>query len=247
MINKKELFAMLALMTLVFIIFSGSSKASESEIQSANQTIESAQNTQAVQYAEVEKTRINADAERASAQTKNKKDKVKADSISQTGQTKKTPPKEISKPTTPPEKVSSAKIEWFPYDKGLALAKKTSKFMFIDYTATWCGWCKKMEAETFSKPEVIEMLNTYFVPIKIWSDKDNPLDIEGYKITEKNYANGKGITGYPTFDFEAPTREMLTRFSGYRDAATLMKYLTQVKSYLDTATTGPGKTPKTGK
>jgi len=136
---------------------------------------------------------------------------------------------------------ASDKINWMAYDKGVAVAKKTNKHMFVDFTATWCGWCKKMEKETFNQPEVIAMLNNNFIPIKVWGDLDNALNIDGYKISEKEFANSRGIQGYPTFVFETPARQAITAFSGYRDAATLMNYLTQVKKYIDTVSTGGAK------
>lgn len=154
------------------------------------------------------------------------------------------------KPTTPPSKTSSADttkaaatkvVNWMSYDEGVALAKRANKHMFVDFTASWCGWCKKMEKETFNQPEVIAMLNDNFVPIKVWGDSENQLDIDGYKISEKDFANSRGVQGYPTFVFESPARQPLTGFSGYRDAATLMNYLNQVKKYIDTASTDKAK------
>ncbi|PWB74267.1 hypothetical protein C3F09_04105 [candidate division GN15 bacterium] len=152
-----------------------------------------------------------------------------------------------SSPAPAPKKADSTavastnKINWLAYDKGVAEAKKTNKHMFVDFTATWCGWCKKMEKETFSQPEVISMLNKNFVPVRVWGDLDNQLSIDGYKITEKEFANSRGVQGYPTFVFETPSREPITGFSGYRDAATLMNYLNQVKKYVDTVGTGSAK------
>lgn len=140
-------------------------------------------------------------------------------------------------------KVSAAgKINWLAYDKGAAEAKKSNKHMFIDFTASWCGWCKKMEKETFSQPDVIAMLNNNFIPIKVWGDSESQLNIDGYKVTEKEFAGSRGVQGYPTFVFESPARESITGFSGYRDAPTLMNYLTQVKKFIDTAGTAAPKT-----
>jgi uncharacterized protein YyaL (SSP411 family) len=156
---------------------------------------------------------------------------------------------DAAKPSTPPSKGStdttktsvSKQVNWMAYDEGVALAKKANKHMFVDFTASWCGWCKKMEKETFNQPEVIAMLNDNFIPIKVWGDSESQLDIDGYKISEKDFANSRGVQGYPTFVFESPARQPLTAFSGYRDAATLMNYLNQVKTYIDTASTGKTK------
>ena len=157
-------------------------------------------------------------------------------------ETKKATPVAATKASDTTKVVAADKINWMSYDKGAAEAKKANKHMFVDFTASWCGWCKKMEKETFSQPEVIAMLNNNFIPIKVWGDSESQLNIDGYKISEKEFAGSRGVQGYPTFVFESPTREAITGFSGYRDAPTLMNYLTQVKKYIDTASASAPKT-----
>jgi len=130
---------------------------------------------------------------------------------------------------------AARRINWHAYDDGIALAKKSNKFMLIQFTSKSCGYCRRMEAESFSRPEVIDLLNKNFVPIRVWGDSDSMLNLDGYQISEKQYSISKGITGYPTFFFEAPTREQLVSFIGYRDTQSLVQYLSQVKTYIDTA------------
>ncbi|MEE8149897.1 MAG: DUF255 domain-containing protein, partial [candidate division Zixibacteria bacterium] len=66
------------------------------------------------------------------------------------------------------EKKTSAGIEWLSYDEGLIKAKKEGKHLFVDFTAKWCGWCKKMDKTTFIEPEIVKMLNDDFVAVKVW-------------------------------------------------------------------------------
>lgn len=198
----------------------------------AKVAVESADSARNAFLAENEKQRILAEAEREKARNDSLALAARARPTVQTGYVTRG--------------ASATQIGWVPYDEGVAVAKKTNRHMFVDFTATWCGWCKKMEKETFSQPEVIAMLNNNFIPIKVWGDLGNSLNIDGYKITEKEFANSRGVQGYPTFVFETPARQPITSFSGYRDAATLMNYLTQVKKYIDTvsadgAKAAPGK------
>jgi len=185
------------------------------------------ESVKAAVVAESEKQRIRTEAEREKARKDSLALAARAKQASQTGYATRG--------------ASPTQIGWVPYDEGLAVAKRTNKHMFVDFTATWCGWCKKMEKETFNRPEVIAMLNNNFIPIKVWGDLDNSLNIDGYKISEKEFAKSRGVQGYPTFVFETPAREAITSFSGYRDAATLMNYLNQVKKYIDTIGTGGAK------
>lgn len=149
-------------------------------------------------------------------------------------------PKEAT-PTTP----TPEGIQWVSYDVGLERAEKENKHVFIDFTAKWCGYCKKMEAETFSQPEVIAMVNANFIPVKVDGDSQKELDVDGFKITESNLTKQEfGVRGYPTFWFLKPDGTKLGAISGYRPASVMMEALSFVKDeqYDTTSTDTAGST-----
>lgn len=121
-----------------------------------------------------------------------------------------------------------AKINWLSFDKGLAAleADSSGKHMFVDITASWCGWCKKMEREAFSDSAVISMLNNNFIPVKVWGDSDNILDIEGYQISERNLAKSEfKVSGYPCFYFLTPDKTKVGPLRGYQKTNKLIQAL----------------------
>src|SRR5882724_270842 len=52
-------------------------------------------------------------------------------------------------------RVSAADLNWLTdLPKAQAQAKIENKLVLLDFTGSdWCGWCKKLDAETFSKSE----------------------------------------------------------------------------------------------
>ncbi len=121
-------------------------------------------------------------------------------------------------------------IKWLSYDEGLAKAKKEGKHLFIDFTAKWCGYCKKMDKTTFIEPDVVNMLNNDFIPVKVDGDSEKEMDIDGYKVTEKSLSKLEyKVRGYPTFWFVDPQGTKLGAVSGYQPATNLLGTLQYVK------------------
>ncbi|HOD67313.1 MAG TPA: thioredoxin fold domain-containing protein [candidate division Zixibacteria bacterium] len=136
-----------------------------------------------------------------------------------------------------------AEIQWVAYDVGLQRAAAEKKHVLVDFTAKWCGFCKKMDRETFAKPEVVEMINANFIPVKVDGDSQKELNVNGYKITEANLAKKEfGVRGYPTFWFLKSDGSKLGQITGYRPPDVMMEALSYVKDeQYDTTKT---ETPK---
>jgi thioredoxin-related protein len=117
-------------------------------------------------------------------------------------------------------------IEWVPLDTGLTLAGADNKHVFVNFTTSWCGYCKKMNRTTFADPEVIQKMYDDFVAVKVDGDSRDTLEIDGYKITERNLARAEfGVRSYPTYWFLSPEGEKLGRIKGYQFKPQLMEYL----------------------
>ncbi len=58
------------------------------------------------------------------------------------------------------------KLKWLSWNEGYPKAKETGKILLIDMYTDWCGWCKKMDRDTYSKKEVIDLINEHFIPVK---------------------------------------------------------------------------------
>ena len=50
--------------------------------------------------------------------------------------------------------------------RGRSSSDKKGKLYFIDFYTTWCGWCKRMDRDTFSNTTVAKLMNKYYTPIK---------------------------------------------------------------------------------
>jgi thiol:disulfide interchange protein DsbD len=80
-------------------------------------------------------------------------------------------------------------IAWVhDFEEGMAKAAEEGKPVMVDFYADWCTWCKKLDADVFSRPDVAQASRD-FVAIKVDTDEDPE--------TESKY----GVSGLPTVVF----------------------------------------------
>lgn len=60
---------------------------------------------------------------------------------------------------------SQAQVNWHTIDDA-AQAKIGTRIYFVDFYTSWCGWCKKMDRDTYADPIVVKILNKYYYPVK---------------------------------------------------------------------------------
>lgn len=101
-------------------------------------------------------------------------------------------------------------IQWTDsLEKGLAQAKKENKPALIDFYADWCGWCERLDKDTYTDPKVIE-LSKRFVMIKV--------NTEGERRNTIKY----GVRSLPTIVITNAQGKEIGRVTGYRPASSFL-------------------------
>jgi thioredoxin-related protein len=126
----------------------------------------------------------------------------------------------------PADSNEKPEIHWLDYSQGIKKADSDSvRHVIIDFTASWCGWCKKMDATTFQDSAVIDYINTNFIPVRVWGDSRDTLNVDGYKITQAALAKEFGVNGYPAFWFVNPEGLRIGPLPGYHPPERFIKFL----------------------
>jgi len=85
-------------------------------------------------------------------------------------------------------------VQWYPWGKeALNKAREEDKLIFLSIGYSTCRWCHNMNRESFQDEEVGEILNKYFVPIKV--DREEKPDIDKVYMTFSDAITGSG--GWP--------------------------------------------------
>jgi len=69
-------------------------------------------------------------------------------------------------------KQSASKISWWDWDEqAFQAARSEAKPVLLALTATWCHWCHVMDRTTYADPQVIELVNGSFIPVRVDVDQ----------------------------------------------------------------------------
>ena len=92
-------------------------------------------------------------------------------------------------------------VDWYPWgEEALRRAQAEDKPIFLSIGYAACHWCHVMAHESFEDHQTAELMNTYFVNIKV--DREERPDIDSIYMSATVAMNGSG--GWPTSIFLTP-------------------------------------------
>jgi thioredoxin-related protein len=132
---------------------------------------------------------------------------------------------EVAKPTE--------KIKWLTIEQAAARMKNEPRKVVVDVYTDWCGWCKKMDKDTFTDSEVAALVNKHFYAVKLDAEGKTPITLNEktytfkpeYKSHELAVALLQGQMSYPTTVYLDEQMNMLAPVPGYLDAKNFAKIL----------------------
>ncbi|OGR16013.1 MAG: hypothetical protein A2X81_05760 [Desulfobacterales bacterium GWB2_56_26] len=85
-------------------------------------------------------------------------------------------------------------VDWYPWgEEAFARARQEDKPIFLSIGYSTCHWCHVMAHESFEDPEIAELLNKWFVSIKV--DREERPDIDQMYMAATHVLSGAG--GWP--------------------------------------------------
>lgn len=137
--------------------------------------------------------------------------------------------------------VPLTKAKWYTLKEALELQKKQPRKILIDIYTDWCGWCKKMDAETFTNPVVVNFLNAHFYPVKFNAEGFDSVTFANHTFINEN--KGQRSThqfaqalfqaqnlqpAYPSIAYLDENLQLIRVWSGYWTAPQIELWLNYV-------------------
>ena len=122
----------------------------------------------------------------------------------------------------------SQRINWLTWEEAVQQSQSDArpKKVFVDVYTDWCGWCKRMDKNTFQHPEVAAYMREHFYMVKLNAEGRAPITFRGktYRFVpsgRRGYhefaaALLQGKMSYPTVVFLDETLSVLSPVSGYQ-------------------------------
>lgn len=131
--------------------------------------------------------------------------------------------------------LQAQEVPWMSWEEAVQRASTEAqpKKIFIDVYTDWCGWCKKMDKDTFQDAEVAAYMKENFYMVKLDAEQQEPIEFRGktYKFVpsgrrgyhELAAALLQGKLSYPTVVFLDEDLKMLSPVPGYQKPDAFLK------------------------
>lgn len=136
--------------------------------------------------------------------------------------------------------LSAQEVKWYTFEEAIKLNEKEPRNIMIDVYTDWCGWCKVMDRETFSKPHIAKILNEKYYAVKFDAETKDTISFQGKKFVNTGQGNRpphelavgllNGKLSYPNIVFLNKKNDILGALPGFKkpkEMEAILDYITK--------------------
>jgi thioredoxin-related protein len=109
----------------------------------------------------------------------------------------------------------AGEVGWLNWNQGVSEAALTGRPILVDVYTDWCGWCRRMDRDVYSRDDVREYLAGHFITVKLNAEALDEGRYQERNYTSRALAQQFRVSGYPTTVFLRPNGEHLVNVPGY--------------------------------
>ncbi len=133
-------------------------------------------------------------------------------------------------------------VKWISIKEAEKLNKENPRKIMVDVYTDWCGWCKKMDKETFGHPVIAKFINEHYYAVKLDAEGKEKITFNG--TTYKFVAQGSrgyhelaagllnGKMSFPSIAYMNEEMQLLGAVPGYMTPSSiepLLNYIAEDK------------------
>jgi len=115
-------------------------------------------------------------------------------------------------------------VRWIPLKRALSLQKQSNQPILFYFFSKSCVYCKLMQLNTFSDPEVAKQINSVFIPVKLDIEEKR----EGEMPSGSKLASAFHIRGVPTLVAVNSTHRTLGRRTGFFTVRNTLAFISKI-------------------
>lgn len=134
-------------------------------------------------------------------------------------------------------KPSPKRIHWMTIQEAYVATQKSPRKFVVDVYTDWCGWCKVMDRETFTKPAIVDYVNENYYAVKFNAEQTDDVTLGEQTFKYVSTASGRGAhqlaaalmknqMSYPTTVFLDEKFNLIQPIPGYLEPRTFHQIIT---------------------
>jgi len=117
------------------------------------------------------------------------------------------------------------KVNWIGFEEAVELNKTAPRPILVDLYTDWCGWCKRMDKDTYANEVIAKYINENYYAVKMDGEGKEDITFKGntFKFVEQGRSKYhelaaaimKGKMSYPSTAFFNTEEQLLQTVPGY--------------------------------
>jgi thioredoxin-related protein len=107
-------------------------------------------------------------------------------------------------------------VQWLEYGEALSRAKRENKHVIVDFYTNWCGWCRRMDHDTYGDSAVAAYLRDNFVLSKVNAESPKRFKVGDSTKSGIELAREFGVSSFPITWFMRPDGTKIDKLMGYQ-------------------------------
>jgi len=136
-------------------------------------------------------------------------------------------------------KKTDGSLTWIDMQTADKISNSEGKMYMIDIYTDWCGWCKVMDKQTFSDPEVVKYLDQNFHVVKFDAEQKEKLNFQGkdyeWMPVGRNGVHALAVEllnsqmSYPSIVYLDANKKPIRVSKGFKQPADFLAEVRQIK------------------